>query len=85
MTIEINKPELEAAIRQRLETGQFESVEDVLWQALNPTSPQNQPASASRRRPAGRPSLAQLFAESPFQGLGIEFERFPDTWPPVAP
>jgi len=84
MTIEINRPELEAVIRQRLETGQFESVEDVLWHALNPASPQREPAPASRR-PAGQPSLAQLFAESPFQGLGIDFERFPDTWPPVRP
>jgi len=82
MTIEINKPELEAMIRQRLESGQFESVEDVLWQALNPRSRQNEPAPASRRA-EGRPSLAQLFAESPFQGLGIDFERFPDTWPPA--
>lgn len=83
MTIEIKSPELEAAIRQRLETGQFQSVEDVLWQALNPASRQNQPVS--RSRPAGHRNLAQLFAESPFQGLGIDFERFPDTWPPLAP
>jgi len=82
MTIEIRRPELEAAIRQRLESGQFESVEDVLWQALNPTSPHGEPASTGRR-PPGQRSLAQLFAESPFQGLGIDFERFPDTWPPV--
>jgi hypothetical protein len=28
-----------------------------------------------RRRPPGRKSLAQLFAESPFRGLDLEFER----------
>jgi hypothetical protein len=30
------------------------------------------------RRPAGRKSLAQLFADSPFKGLDIDFERDPD-------
>ncbi|MGA8160169.1 MAG: hypothetical protein WBD32_05130 [Acidobacteriaceae bacterium] len=29
-------------------------------------------------RPAGRKSLAQLFAESPFKGLDVDFERDPD-------
>jgi hypothetical protein len=32
------------------------------------------PASASDR-PASRKSLAQLFAESPFKGLDLDFER----------
>jgi antitoxin ParD1/3/4 len=34
MTIEINRPEIEALIRQRLHSGAFESVEDVLFAAL---------------------------------------------------
>ena len=34
MTIKINRPEIEALIRQRLHTGGFESVEDVLFDAL---------------------------------------------------
>jgi hypothetical protein len=34
-------------------------------------------------RAEGRKSLAQLFAESPFQGLSTDFERFPDVLPPV--
>jgi hypothetical protein len=29
-------------------------------------------------RPAGRKSLAQLFAESPFKGLDLDFERDTD-------
>jgi hypothetical protein len=28
-----------------------------------------------RQRPPGRKSLAQLFAESPFRGLDLDFER----------
>jgi antitoxin ParD1/3/4 len=34
MTIEINRPEIESLIRQRLHSGAFESVEDVLFDAL---------------------------------------------------
>jgi hypothetical protein len=31
-----------------------------------------------RQRPPGRKSLAQLFAESPFKGLDLDFERDQD-------
>jgi antitoxin ParD1/3/4 len=34
MTIQINRPEIEALIQQRLHSGAFESVEDVLIDAL---------------------------------------------------
>jgi hypothetical protein len=34
MTIEINRPEIEALIQQRLHSGAFDSVEDVLFDAL---------------------------------------------------
>ena len=38
---------------------------------------------AASKRPAGRKSLAQLFAESPLKGLDLKFERDPDTGRPV--
>jgi antitoxin ParD1/3/4 len=34
VTIQINRPEIEALIQQRLHSGAFESVEDVLFDAL---------------------------------------------------
>jgi antitoxin ParD1/3/4 len=34
MTIEITRPEIEAMIQQRLHSGAFESVEDVVFDAL---------------------------------------------------
>jgi antitoxin ParD1/3/4 len=34
MTIQINRPEIEALIQERLHSGAFESVEDVLFDAL---------------------------------------------------
>jgi hypothetical protein len=54
-------------------------VEDVLWDALK-TKPEAK--GLSRQRPDGRKSLAQLFSESPFKGMSMEFERFSDRLPP---
>lgn len=34
MTIQINRPEIEALIQQRLHSGAFESIEDLLFDAL---------------------------------------------------
>jgi hypothetical protein len=39
---------------------------------------QNRGSQPGRWRQAGRKSLAQLFAESPFRGLDLDFEREPD-------
>jgi hypothetical protein len=39
--------------------------------------------AAAKARPAGRKSLAQLFAESPLKGLNLKFERDPDAGRPV--
>ncbi len=38
MTIEIHKPELEALIMERLRSGAFENIEDVLMHALQGSS-----------------------------------------------
>jgi hypothetical protein len=78
MTIQINKPEVEALINQRLQSGAFKDAEDVILQALKSSSAAEAPATITPRRPAGRKSLAQLFADSPFKGLDIDFERDPD-------
>ena len=78
MTIEIKKPELEALIAERLQSGTFESVEDVLLQALKSSLSQGRPAPPKPPRPPGRKSLAQLFADSPFKGLDLNFERDQD-------
>jgi hypothetical protein len=79
MIIEIHRPELEALIRERMTSGGFQNVEDVLMQALRSSAFKTEtPTVPKRRRPEGRKSLAQLFAESPFKGLDIDFERDPD-------
>ena len=77
MTIEIHSPEAEAIIRRRMSAGGFHSAEEVVIQALKSSLAAEEPA-ATPRRPGGRKSLAQLFADSPFKGLDIDFEREPD-------
>ena len=78
MTIEIHSPEVEAIIRNRMAAGGFRNAEDVIVQALMSTPQAEAPANAARRRPAARKSLAQLFADSPFKGLDMNFERDSD-------
>ena len=52
----------------------------LLERAAQPAAHESQdrPAQPMRQRPAGRKSLAQLFADSPFKGLDLDFERDPD-------
>jgi len=76
--IEIQSPEVEALIRSRMSAGGFRSAEDVIPQALKSSPAEEARAAVTLRRPPGRKSLAQLFADSPFKGLDIEFEREPD-------
>jgi hypothetical protein len=75
MTIEINSPELEAIIRSRMSAGQ--NAEEVIMQALKSSPAAEVPPHTvvTPRRPVDRKSLAQLFADSPFKGLDIDFER----------
>jgi Arc/MetJ-type ribon-helix-helix transcriptional regulator len=71
MTIHITEPELEALIQQRLQSGAFRSVEDVLLQALRCTEPK---AERAAPRSEGK-DFVELFSESPFAALDKDFER----------
>jgi len=74
--IEIHKPELERRVREQIQRGPFHDVDELLEKALDAL--QEKELALSAHRPAGRKSLAQLFADSPFKGLEIDFERDPD-------
>ena len=76
------KPEQEHILQEAVRSGHFRSVEEALDRALQSISP-SKTFSDAAERPLGKKSLAQLFAESPFKGLSKNFERFPDTLPPV--
>jgi plasmid stability protein len=82
MTITVDiRPEVEAAlVLQAAAHGRAVEahVASLLEEAVHfpPTRPlQDQTARGKRQRSAGRKSLAQLFAESPFRGLDLHFER----------
>ena len=71
MNIEIQRPEVEAIIKQRLATGRFRDVEDVLFQALRST--EVSPSSSSE------PHLAEVLAQARvlLDGEELDFSRDP--------
>ena len=65
----------EAAARGRAVGAHAASLlEEAVHHSL-PHPHQDQTVQPKRQRPTGRKSLAQLFAESPFRGLDLDFER----------
>ena len=82
------KAETERLVQEEIRSGHFHSVDELIvqgvlaWREKHEGS-QLSEAPANQRRPAGKKSLAQLFAESPFKGLSMSFERFSDTLPPT--
>ena len=80
ITVDI-APEVEAGLAQQaaacgraVEAHVASLLEDAVH--LPPAHPpQDRPARQKRQRPPGRKSLAQLFADSPFRGLDLDFER----------
>ena len=68
MTIQL-KPEQERIIQEEIQSGHFQSPDEVLDHALAALREKT-------RRPKG---LVQFFRESPFVGMEMKFERSPDT------
>ncbi|MDQ2711241.1 MAG: hypothetical protein M3Y24_03215 [Acidobacteriota bacterium] len=76
MTIEIHQPELEALIQQRMESGAFRNVEDVLIQALK-----SLPDAQGQQKPmtgSSKKNFAQFLMESPLPGSGLNLDRAKD-------
>jgi len=76
MTIQITKPEVEALINQRLQSGAFKDAEDVILQAL-----QSSPPPAAEEQPAR--SLLQVIEAARGLGEGVDFSRNPSNGRPV--
>lgn len=75
MTVNLElKPEVEAALLAQAHARGL-SLEAYLDRVLQ--------SAAAPKRPPGRKSLAQLFADSAFKGTDMDFERDPDTGRPV--
>jgi hypothetical protein len=73
MTIEITRPEVEALIQQRLQTGAFASPEDVILHALR-SSEHERPSTPTRKFD----NLSDLLLNSPFAGAELNLERQQD-------
>jgi len=71
MIIEIHKPELENLIQERMASGGFQDVEDVLIQALKSPLGERQPAPPQKPKK----SLGQFLLESPLRDSGLKLER----------
>ena len=69
MTIEIHRPELEALIRERMESGAFQSVEDVLMEALR-SGADRAPSAAANGEPVARASRRQPVRFRPVPIMG---------------
>lgn len=76
MHIEIRQPELEALIQQRLDTGRYDDVEDVLIEALKST-----PTAAEQ--PPAKQNLADFLLNSPLRGADLKIERLKDVPIPI--
>jgi len=74
MTIEIHTPELEALIMQRMKSGGFLTVEEVLLQALKTPMPTAEQAGKTATR-TGADLIAALQA-SPYREIDIEPARY---------
>jgi Arc/MetJ-type ribon-helix-helix transcriptional regulator len=81
MTIEIQRPELEALIRERMKSGAFQNVEDVVMQALkaSPAPDQKDAGRSDEKSSAMGAELVEAMQASPFKEIGIEpgRERMP--------
>lgn len=76
MTIEIHKPEIEALIQQRLQSGAFNDVEEVLLDALQSSAPPP-PANLNNM------SLVEIFAIARGLTEDIDFSRDPSFDRPI--
>ena len=75
MIIQITRPEVEALINQRLQSGAFRDAEDVILQALR-SLPQTTQTDVPPKK-----NIVELFA--PLRGLNLDFRRNPSTGRPV--
>jgi hypothetical protein len=76
MTIQVEvSPETEARLAAQAEAHSMDVSAYAASLLEEAAQSKNQGLRAKQQRPIGRKSLAQLFAESPFKGLDLDFER----------
>jgi hypothetical protein len=71
MTIEIHRPELEALILERMKSGAFRDVEDVLMQALKSAPPPAESAGGPEEWAHTGAELIAAMQASPYQDIDL--------------
>lgn len=90
MTIEITRPETEELIRQCLQTGQFNDVDELLVEALGALQgkdsggPVATPTNAEHRKREGHMGLVEVCAMVKGLTDDLDFSRNPSTGRPVS-
>jgi hypothetical protein len=74
MTIEIQRPELEALLMERMKAGAFQSLEDVIMQALETAAPIPEPQPVTSRP---RRHIWEILAENMKNVPPEDFEALP--------
>ena len=82
MTIRI-KPETEQLVNEELQSGHFRSVDEIIVQGVQARREKERTFAPPVGQQKPKKNLVELFAESPFKGMEMNFERFPDILPPV--
>ena len=82
MTIQITKPEVEALINQRLQSGGYKDAEDVILQALQ-SSPAKPPAPLQPETVHSHKNLQEVFEAARGLADDIDFSRNPLAGRPV--
>jgi hypothetical protein len=79
MTIEIHRPELEALILERMKSGAFRNVEDVLMQALKSAPPPAEIAGGQDKCAHTGAELVAAMQASPYQDIDLrpQHDRLP--------
>jgi Arc/MetJ-type ribon-helix-helix transcriptional regulator len=70
MSIEILQPELQQRVREKIQSGRFHDVDELLTKALDALEKEQ---DQTPREP--RKNLAQFLMESPFAGAELDLER----------
>ena len=83
MTIEIRRPELERLVQDEFLSGHYESVDDLLTEALYALRERNALVAPQNANAQPRKNLAQLLMESPFAGSDLDLERQQDYGRPI--
>jgi len=68
MVIEIHRPDLEALITERLLSGPFQTVTDLLWDALKSAPVRSEPPKAQPK------NVIEFFRKSPPHGKNTDYD-----------